>query len=64
MIKLSRIAGIVFGAASPVFGFRLDKNVTYQVYQDDTIKVIEGIEAKESMNMLQQFFQEKRKTSG
>lgn len=58
--RLSRVEGIVFGAASPQFGYRLDNNVAYQLYKDDTIKIIEGVRAQESADVLRTFFQKKR----
>lgn len=61
LMRLSRLAGVVFAAGSPVYGFRLDKDVSYQVYKDDTIKIIQGVCEQESVALLQQFFQKRRK---
>lgn len=60
LIKLSRIEGIVFGAASPLFGYRLDNNIAYQLYKDDTITIIEGVRAAEAAAILQLFFKQRR----
>lgn len=64
LIRLSRLEGIVFATKSPLFGYRLDKNVTYQLYKDDTIKIVEGVREKEASDMLQKFFKLKREKSG
>lgn len=60
LARLSRIEGIVFGATSPIFGYRLDNTVGYQLYKDDTIVIIEGIRSKESADLLRAFFKERR----
>lgn len=60
LIKLSRIEGFVFAAPSPLFGYRLDKNLAYQLYKDDTITIIEGVCLEESVDMLKKFFQKRR----
>ncbi len=61
LIKLSRLDGIVYGAASPLFGFRLDNQEDLWVYKSDALKVIEGIGAAEAAIMLKNFFYKKRK---
>ncbi len=58
---LSRLAGVVYGADSPLFGYRLDKVVEFQVYNRDPLLVVKGIKAKESVLLLKQFFHQKRK---
>lgn len=60
LVRLSRMDGIVFAASSPLFGYRLDKNLTYQVYKDDTIKIIEGVCLEEAVDMLKKFFKKRR----
>ncbi len=60
LARLSRITGIVFAAASPVFGYRLDNSIGYQLYKDDTIVIIEGVCSKESADLLRAFFKERR----
>lgn len=60
LVYLSRIKGIVFAAASPLFGYRLDNNQSDQVYKKITIEVIEGICADESAYLLKCFFNKRR----
>jgi len=64
MIKLSRLAGVVYGAASPLFGFHLDNDEDLWVYKRDAFLVIEGIKKDEAAELLKIFFQKKRKSSG
>lgn len=61
LIYLSRLGGIVFGAASPLFGYRLDNEQTDQVYKKVTIFAVEGVCADESAQLLKRFFNQKRK---
>ena len=60
---LSRVKGIVFGADSPLFGYRLDKKDAGQLYKIGTseIEVISGIQANKAADLLKAFFKEKRK---
>lgn len=60
MSILSRLEGVVFGAESPIFGYQLDKNMAYQLYKYDTIKIVTNVCASESSALLKKFFQEKR----
>lgn len=62
LIRLSRLAGVVYAAASPLFGFRLDNTEGLSVYKKDAFAIIEGIRAEESVALLQKFFQQKRKS--
>lgn len=55
----SRIAGIVYGAESPLFGFHLDIQDGLAVYKKTTL--IKGICSQESENLLKDFFNKKRK---
>lgn len=59
-LKLSRLAGIVYGATSPIFGYRLDKSNPFQVYQNDTSVIVSGVRAHESKMLLKSFFHDKR----
>lgn len=59
-LRLSRLAGIVYGAPSPIFGYRLDKNGTFRVYQNDTPAIVSGVRAHESKMLLKSFFHDKR----
>jgi len=63
LIKLSRLAGVVYGASSPLFGFQLDKIEDLSVYKRDTFSIIEGVRSNESADILKQFFRKKRKNS-
>lgn len=64
LIKLSRIEGVVFAAASPLFGYRLDNEERLSVYNRDLLMIVEGIGAHEAELLLKTFFQNKRKKSG
>lgn len=55
----SRMAGIVYGADSPLFGFHLDIQDGLAVYKKTTI--IKGVYAQEAGNLLKEFFIKKRK---
>lgn len=61
MILLSRVSGLIFAAPSPLFGYHLDKDISYQVYKRDALVVIEGVCKQESVDLLQSFFNKKRK---
>jgi hypothetical protein len=61
LIQLSRCAGVVYAAASPLFGYRLDKELKSPVYKRDAFVVINGIQASNAARLLQVFFQKKRK---
>ena len=63
-IKLHRLAGVVYGADSPLFGYQLDKNQIDSVYKYDALKVIAGVGKKEAGQLLKQFFKNKRKKYG
>ncbi|MCL4229246.1 nucleoside deaminase [Candidatus Dependentiae bacterium] len=54
----SRIAGIVYGAESPLFGFHLDIQDGLAVYKKTTI--VKGVCSQESENLLKDFFIKKR----
>ena len=61
-ILLSRMEGLIFGATSPIFGFQLDKNAIFPVYQlPMTVK--SQVCDKESAQMLKEFFKKKRRTT-
>lgn len=64
LIKLSRLAGVVYGAASPLFGFRLDKQEDLWVYKRDPMLVIEGVMVEETASLLKDFFHNKRIKNG
>lgn len=59
-IRLHRMAGLVYGADSPLFGCHLDKREFDSVYKNDTIQILSGIEREKSEQKLKQFFKNKR----
>lgn len=61
LIKLSRLDGVVYGADSPLFGFRLDNKGDLWVYKKDAFLIIEGVEKEASAAVLKKFFHKKRK---
>ena len=61
-IALSRMAGIVYGASSPVFGFSLDKNVNSGL-DHWSMKIIKNIGKDQAAELLIKFFKEKRGTT-
>lgn len=64
LIMLSRLEGVVFGAPSPLFGYRLDKNDDNWLYKKDAVQVIEGIGAAQAAEVLKKFFQKQRNRRG
>ena len=63
LICLSRIARLVYGATSPLFGYDLGKEGMPQVYQKHLKGVTSGVLADESKKLLEQFFKQKRNKS-
>lgn len=61
LIKLSRCAGVVYGAESPLFGYHLDNMVQVSLYHRDTLAIIPGVKAENAALLLKQFFKQKRK---
>lgn len=63
-IVLSRCAGVIFGAKSPLFGYqRIDKEGSSWIYKKDALAIMGGVCKEESVNLLQRFFKQKRKLS-
>ena len=68
LIRLSRLDRLIYGASSPLFGYRfidekgrdLDNEGLAWVYKNDVI-VESGVGAQEAQKLLKQFFQKKRK---
>jgi len=58
---LSRVAGIVYGAESNLYGYHLDNALLFQVYKKDTLAVVKGVCAQEAQDLLRDFFKHKRK---
>jgi tRNA(adenine34) deaminase len=59
-ILLSRCAGLVYGAQSPLYGYHLDKNVIPQIYTKHIVRMEGGVRAHESEMLLKKFFGHKR----
>ncbi len=62
-IVMSRIRCIVFAAASPVFGYRVDKQIGFTLY-NCPIEIHEGILASDAKALLQIFFESCRRSNG
>ncbi len=63
LIRLSRFEAIIYGASSPLFGYRLDNEALSSVYKRDMI-VEGGVCASESRQLMKQFFNKKRMNPG
>jgi len=61
LIALCRISKLVYGADSPLFGYRLDKNVGLNVYKSNVIEIEKGLLADKAIGILRRFFKKKRK---
>lgn len=59
LVLLSRMSGVVFGAASPLFGYHLDSTLVHNLYKKQ-VTIIDTIEAASSAMLLKQFFKKKR----
>lgn len=59
-ISLSRFAGVVY-AASALEQSPLDMNHSSRLYNNSNFVIVSGIKAAESIALLQEFFQRKRK---
>jgi tRNA(adenine34) deaminase len=66
LIIMSRVKRLVYGAASPLFGYTLDTHGMVSIYKNSHFltSVVAGIEAQESARLMQQFFKNKRVHSG
>lgn len=62
LVYLSRLAGVVYGARSPLFGAQLDSSRMVSVYKVNTVAIIGGVCADKAGEMLKKFFKEKRST--
>lgn len=60
-IRLHRLARVIYGAHSPVYGYQLDKEDFDSLYKNDTLHIISGILQDESAQLLKQFFTDKRR---
>ncbi len=61
LAALSRIERIVYGADSPLFGYRLDKEGVLALYTKHIKNITSHVLALESAALLKQFFKQKRK---
>lgn len=59
LIINSRLAGVVYGTASPLFGFQLDNGVASWVYKKDTFVVVHH-DMSQAAAVLKDFFKKKR----
>lgn len=60
-IGLSRLAGVVYGADSPLFGYqKVDKGGASWLYKRDALTIVGGICNENAKKVLQQFFKQKR----
>ena len=57
---LSRLDGIVFGARSPLFGYQLDNDLSFQLYKLGALLVVTRVCAEEAAMLLKDFFRRKR----
>ena len=60
LIVLSRLAGVVFGAQSPLFGYHLDNALSIELYKKSTLAIVSGVCQAEAKELLKQFFTKKR----
>lgn len=59
LAAISRVERVVFGAASPVFGYRLDKEGALTLYTKRIKNITEGVLADEAAQVLKDFFRQK-----
>ncbi|GMU19679.1 MAG: tRNA-specific adenosine deaminase [Candidatus Babeliales bacterium] len=60
-ILISRFAGLVYGASSPLFGYlKVDKEGSSWLYKRDALTIVDGICEQEAQQLLKQFFKKKR----
>ena len=61
LVTLSRMAGVVYGANSPLFGFHLDNTISDRVYKKDALVLVPEVCEQESIYLLKTYFQLQRK---
>ncbi len=64
LIALSRIERIVYGASSPLFGYRLDNEGVLALYTKQIKNITAGVRAEEAARLLQTFFSTRRGRTG
>lgn len=62
-IVMSRVRCLVFAAASPIFGYRVDKQIGFTLY-NCPIEIHEGILAADAKALLRIFFESCRRSNG
>lgn len=60
LAQLSRIAGIAYGAPSPLFGYRGGQDM--QLFTKDRLIVVSGVREQQAVQLLKKFFYKKRVT--
>jgi tRNA(adenine34) deaminase len=62
LIRLSRCAGVVYGATSPLFGYQVvDKDSCFPVYKENVVKIIQAdLYIDKSAALLKSFFRVRR----
>jgi tRNA(adenine34) deaminase len=60
LASLSRVERVVYGADSPLFGYRLDKEGSLSLYLKHIKGITSGVLREESAQLLREFFSEKR----
>lgn len=63
LIMNSRMAGVVYAAQSPLFGYHLDNHIASWVYKKNDFRVVRGVCIEQSVALLKQFFTQKRERS-
>lgn len=63
-IRLHRLAGIIYAAHSPLFGYHLSQEEFDSLYKNDTLQILSGIEKEKSEQLIKQFFKRKREEYG
>lgn len=58
-ILLSRISTVIFALRSKIYGYKLDKHNTFEIYKCPVV-IKEGVCKDESLDLLKKFFQKKR----
>ena len=60
LISMSRIARVVYGADSPLYGFSRDKICTFDLVRLPIV-IVKGVEKESAERLLKQFFKKKRR---
>ncbi len=61
LIRMSRCAGVVYGASSPLFGYKgVDNASPFQLYKENVVEVVAGLCHETCADMLRSFFRAQR----